>query len=31
LTAIGSFSVIPIFDAPPGEPSYEKKSALIWV
>ena len=31
LTAIGSFSVIPIFDAPPGEPSSVKKSALIWV
>jgi len=30
LTAVGSFSVIPIFDAPPGEPSSAKKSALIW-
>ena len=30
LTAVGSLSVIPIFDAPPGEPSSAKKSALIW-
>jgi hypothetical protein len=29
LTGTGSFSVSPTFDAPPGEPSSVKKSALI--
>src|ERR1700678_4535698 len=31
LTATGSFSVIPIFAASPGDPRSAKKSALIWV
>lgn len=31
LMACGSLSVWPTFDAPPGEPSSAKKSALCWV
>jgi len=31
MTICGSFAVMPVLDALPGDPSSLKKSALIWV